>query len=384
MSFIPAFCDGQIRTCGFLEFGMPVNKLVIDSSIIDISLRNDPINYHECCIPLVFHIIYNTGDPVVTDDFIIDQVHLLNLDFDGKNSDIDKIPAEFTHFKGSFPYKFCLGNSLDNVNHSGIVRVATSKSMMGVSPDLFLTSTGGSSPYFPDRYINIWIADMGENLGGYASKPGNELPDQSGIVINPIYFSDSASPKFGLGRILVHEMGHYLGLDHLWGSDNDCWTDDGIADTPTQEGPHFDCPVYPSYSCGTSDMFMNFMDYVQDDCMIFFTQGQIEKMVLTLANERATLLHSSEICRVDANDCLVHVYPNPVSEYFFVDLSCEIGIERSVRIIISDVLGRVVFVDQYIVPESGIIKIDGVSDFHGLHFLKIFDLNDYHSILVMD
>jgi len=43
---------------------------------------------------------------------------------------------------------------------------------------------------------------------------------------------------------LAHEIGHYLGLPHIWGDVNGggCGGDDGFADTPNQAQQYFGCP----------------------------------------------------------------------------------------------------------------------------------------------
>jgi len=133
----------------------------------------------------------------------------------------------------------------------------------------------------PSRYINIWliINIHGESyanyscgvwtrlgIGGYATLPpgGNSL---DGIVIT------------GFGKLLAHEMGHYLGLYHIF--QGGCTDGDFVADTPAQFVPHFKCPVGIDtcpVSAGLDDVG-NFMDYTQDTCMTHFTAGQVDRMV---------------------------------------------------------------------------------------------------------
>jgi hypothetical protein len=45
-------------------------------------------------------------------------------------------------------------------------------------------------------------------------------------------------------------------------------------------------------------MFMNYMDYVDDDTMLMFTKGQLERMNATLADPRASLASSSGLTPV--------------------------------------------------------------------------------------
>ena len=95
-----------------------------------------------------------------------------------------------------------------------------------------------------------------------------------------------------MGRTTTHEVGHYLNLLHLWGKNANGCGDDLVEDTPDQSLPHYGCPDYPQLSCFTSNMFMNFMDYVDDACMYMFSKGQGLRMRTTLEISRSTLLES--------------------------------------------------------------------------------------------
>ena len=82
-----------------------------------------------------------------------------------------------------------------------------------------------------------------------------------------------------MGRTAVHEVGHWLGLKHLWG-DADCG-DDGVADTPKQETYTNGCPSGVRVSCNNApygDMYMDYMDFTNDACLVMFTKGQKQKM----------------------------------------------------------------------------------------------------------
>ena len=51
-------------------------------------------------------------------------------------------------------------------------------------------------------------------------------------------------------------------------------------------------PAFPHVTCNNGpngDMFMNYMDYVDDDTMVMFTLGQVARMNATLAGPRAKL-----------------------------------------------------------------------------------------------
>ena len=58
-------------------------------------------------------------------------------------------------------------------------------------------------------------------------------------------------------------------------------------------GPNFGCPSFPDVSCSNGpngDMFMNYMDYVDDVAMFMFTQGQVSRMHATLEGPRNSLV----------------------------------------------------------------------------------------------
>jgi hypothetical protein len=65
-----------------------------------------------------------------------------------------------------------------------------------------------------------------------------------------------------------------------------------VDDTPNQWGPNFNKPDFPSSSCGNApngDMFMNYMDYVDDDSMFMFTEEQVIRMQTALELFRSGL-----------------------------------------------------------------------------------------------
>ena len=87
----------------------------------------------------------------------------------------------------------------------------------------------------------------------------------------------------------MHEIGHWLNLRHIWGDTEDCSGSDFVADTPNAAGPNYGKPSFPHVSCAngpSGDMFMNFMDYVDDAAMLLFTPEQVARMHATLQGPR--------------------------------------------------------------------------------------------------
>ena len=71
-----------------------------------------------------------------------------------------------------------------------------------------------------------------------------------------------------------------------------CTDTDSVDDTPNQWGPNFGKPMFPSASCDNTpngDLFMNYMDYVDDDTMVMFTTGQVTRMHAALEFSRPDL-----------------------------------------------------------------------------------------------
>ena len=99
------------------------------------------------------------------------------------------------------------------------------------------------------------------------------------------------------GRTAVHEIGHWLSLRHLWG-DADCG-DDGVADTPKQTTYTNGCPSGVRISCNNApygDMYMDYMDFTDDACIVMFTKGQKQKMRALFEPGGAALFHSFVKC----------------------------------------------------------------------------------------
>ena len=271
-------------------------------------------------IPVVVHVVYSNDSQNIPDDRIHSQIERLNRDFSGMNEDLANVPNAFKHLIAKTGIQFCLA-SKDPTGKpgTGIIRVPTSLDRIGTRigsegrRNVFYEELEGSEIWDSERYLNIYVCDMGE-IAGYASAPFTAISSEDGVIINYKYFGANDHPQFGLGRVCTHEVGHFFDLNHTWGSTIDCTDDDGIADTPRQMGPYFGCPDQPQASCGSNDLFMNYMDYVDDSCMIMFTGGQKLKMLSALSGPRYKLLNST-LCS-DSDTTIMEngitIFPNPV------------------------------------------------------------------------
>lgn len=306
-------------------------------------------------VPIVVHVVYNTSRQNISDAQIFSQLKVLNEDFRKKNADANKVPSAFAGLSADTEINFCLA-SRDPLGFktSGIIRQQTSVTEWNESnsDQMKNNSTGGSSPWNRDQYLNIWVCNLSPNLLGYAYPPGAS-PSVDGVVIDYEAFgtTGTASAPYNLGRTTTHEIGHWLGLRHLWGSNNGCESDN-VNDTPLQEGPNSNCPNFPSPSTcnGVSngpngDMFMNYMDYVLDRCMHMFSAGQKSLMQGVLNTSRSTIKNSFGCGFIGIRDqqkTTVDIYPNPANT--MVNLIFQH--EGQKRITVLDLTGRVVLNKQ--------------------------------------
>lgn len=104
--------------------------------------------------------------------------------------------------------------------------------------------------------------------------------------------SGTAAAPYNLGRTTTHEVGHWLNLRHIWGDTEDCYGTDLVSDTPNAAGPNYGKPTFPQISCSngpSGEMFMNYMDYTDDDSMFMFTPQQVVRMHAALESARPSI-----------------------------------------------------------------------------------------------
>lgn len=237
-------------------------------------------------IPVVVHVIYNNSSENISAAQIQSQIDVLNEDYRKLNSDVSQAPSEFAPLASDIELEFVLADTDPNGNPtSGITRKSSNRSSWGTNDAMKSPSQGGVAPWDASRYLNMWVCNIGGGILGYAQFPGGSL-STDGVVMSPQYFGSSdkgsgfyLSAPFDKGRTATHEVGHWLNLRHIWG-DGGCSVDDFVSDTPVSGNPNYGCPNYPTNSCSQAgnDMTMNYMDYVDDECMYMFTTGQRTRM----------------------------------------------------------------------------------------------------------
>ena len=232
-------------------------------------------------IPVVVHVLYSAASENISDAQIQSQIDVLNEDYHKLNADANKVPAVFAGLAADIGIQFTLAKRDPNgLATNGIERKSSSTTSWGTADNIKSTSTGGLNAWNSSQYLNLWVGTIGGGILGYAQFPGGAAATD-GVVISPVYFgrTGTVTSPYNLGRTASHEVGHWLNLRHIWGDAN-CG-DDMVGDTPTQQTSNFSCPAFPHVTCSNGpngDMFMNYMDYVDDACMQMFSNGQSQRM----------------------------------------------------------------------------------------------------------
>ena len=157
-------------------------------------------------------------------------------------------------------------------------------------------------------YLNIWITNLGTTLLGYATPPGLFPWNQDGVVLDYRHVGKAPDNPFATthnsGRTCVHEVGHWLNLFHTFQDScvgmtpQTCSTQgDFICDTPPESEATFGQPNLLQNTChetpvDENDMWMNYMDYADDDQLHLFTHDQRDVMRATLATSRLSIQSS--------------------------------------------------------------------------------------------
>ena len=234
-------------------------------------------------VPVVFHIVHNNGPENISDAQIHDAMRILNEDFNKQNADWPSVKAEFLSLVADVGVEFRLARKDPQGNcTSGITRTVSTLTYQGDQAMKNLIQ------WPRNRYLNVWVAASagGPNVGGYALLPSSAafFAAADGIVMNHTFVGSVGTGNTFRSRALTHEVGHWINLEHTWGSSNtpglstNCNSDDGVTDTPNTIGST-GCNVN-AVTCGSLDNVENFMDY--SFCFKMFTLGQKTRMIAAL------------------------------------------------------------------------------------------------------
>lgn len=251
-------------------------------------------------IPVVVHVLHHTDEQNISDAQIASQIAALNRDYRLANADRATLPPAWKALATDALIEFALATvDPDGAPTTGITRTRTASPAFAGDPgqldQTIKFAPTGHAAWPRDAYLNIWVCELAGGLLGYAQFPGGGAATDGVVIWHRAFGTEgTAAAPFDLGRTATHEVGHWLNLLHIWGDDgNGCTRSDAVADTPNQAGANTGKPVHPHPTCGNAgDMFMNYMDYVDDDTMVLFTRGQVDRMNATLAGPRAAITRS--------------------------------------------------------------------------------------------
>lgn len=241
-------------------------------------------------IPVVVHVVYKTSVQNISDAQVISQIDVLNEDYARKNADTVNTPAVWQSVAGSMPYYFVLARRDPAGNPTnGIVRKLTTANSFSLNNNVKFDSQSGSDAWDVTKYFNIWVCNLGGGILGYAELPNGTPSNTFGFVCEYNSFGrvGSVTPPYNLGRTTTHEIGHCFNLQHIWGNDaGDCTGTDYVGDTPNQADENYGCQTFPhTDACSPASpgvMYMNYMDYGDDNCLNMFTNGQTTRMIAAL------------------------------------------------------------------------------------------------------
>ena len=345
-------------------------------------------------IRCVFHVVYQNVDENIPDSVIYSQIEVLNEDYRRLNADSFKTRGLFLPVAADARIQFQLATlDPDGNPTSGITRtVGNPQGFLGFSPfddNVKSAALGGKDPWPTDRYLNIWVCSVLNGFGvlGYAYPPDNapNWPNGSGsdsakqgVVLHyPVVgrnFSTPIDATVAKGRSAVHEIGHYLGLRHIWG-DGDCTEDDGLADTPDADAAHQQTCDTASNTCTETsgpqvpDMIENFMDYSDDRCLNMFTYDQVGIMRAMLQTSRAGI--ADRIVETSIQDktweTSIYVHPNPSNGMFEITFPKTTPADYQLEVFNT--------VGERIASQSGIVKyvttVDLSNHASGIYYVRL-------------
>lgn len=270
------------------EIHLEASRMLQSDSMMRRAAKKGPIT-----IPVVVHVVYKAAADNISVAQINSQIDALNRDYSAANPDKIKTPPVWAGLIMDSHIRFALATKDPKGKATtGITRTKTKVASFSTNDDVKRSATGGANAWPSAKYLNLWVCALGDGLLGYAQFPGGAAATDGVVILNTAFgTTGTATAPFNLGRTATHEVGHWLNLNHIWGDTSDCSGTDHVADTPNAQAPNYGAPTFPHISCANGpngDMFVNYMDYVDDKAMVMFSAGQVARMQATLAGPRSS------------------------------------------------------------------------------------------------
>jgi len=269
-------------------------------------------------IPIVFHVFHNGGPENISKQRILEQVEILNRDFQRLNADTNETNPIYKSIAADCDIEFRLAKLDPNGNCTdGIVRVKTD---LTYNAD---DNIKALSRWPNNKYFNVWVVEtisttqVGGVVLGRSQFPGGSNTTD-GVLLKATVTGNTTTFS-NYGRTLTHEIGHSLNLRHIWG-DATCGND-FVADTPPHNGANSGCPNNRVSTCVTGnviEMTENYMDYTNGVCQNMFSEGQKTRMEAvwnSTTNGRNNLYSSSNLVATGTNDGYVATSCTPIADF---------------------------------------------------------------------
>ena len=391
LGFTVSFLQAQTEQCGqveyldYLESLNPGIKEQADNMYFESLKQSQARNKWDekdtlYTVNVVFHVMYNIGEENLSEEVIQSQLDILNACYRRTNEDTALTREVFKPVAADVGIQFQLAQVDPNGDSTnGIIRKYTSKSSYVTSQrfataqaEQVKTATYGSVAWDSKRYLNIWICDLSylgyDLLLGFAYPPTSAPnwpassyvnANRQGVVVHYKTIGENSFTTLTSNKTLVHEVGHYLGLRHIWGDapENDrCNSnyDDFIDDTPLA-GSSSDAPgcnynkntCYPLEPNDLPDQIENYMDYSPGTCQNMFTADQAALMRQNLVAYRSGIVAQKTYVPgptepMPAYSNLTRVYPNPASNFVVVEIK-DPNKESAYELKIFNVFGQPVY-----------------------------------------
>ena len=215
------FLYGSAQRCLTPDYAQehPVNNFIAKRTISLKTANRDTLPNEIINIPVVVHVLYNNSTQNISDAQVISQIVSLNNDFRRRNADTINTPAPFKSVAADTRIQFCLAKVDPNGKYTtGIIHKYTTETQFVADDAMKFSSQGGDDAWDASKYLNIWVCNLFGRTLGYAVLPGSPA-EKDGVVIQYDVFGTIGylTSPFNKGRTATHEIGHWLGLKHLWG-----------------------------------------------------------------------------------------------------------------------------------------------------------------------
>lgn len=275
-------------------------------------------------IPVVVHIIHQPGANMgtggnISDQQVFDAISALNDGFSNQGNYYDNVGINIR-------FEFCLASVAPNgQSTNGITRTASWQDYE-IDSATEEPSFKAATSWDTKKYMNIWVvngisnsAQGVTNVVGYTYLASAHGYYFDGVTIEADYFGTTLNNN----KALIHEVGHYLNLEHTFNggcNNSNCMLQgDYVCDTPPDNSSsYFSCDSPPN-TCSTddddntaqnpfrpvwngglgdvADMLENYMDYGYKNCQTRFTEGQKTRMRQSFLSYRSSLLQSN-VCAI--------------------------------------------------------------------------------------